>query len=123
MNFPEFLAVFLVVAVVLALMAGYPVALTLAGISLGFAVFGVLVLLWLGLRWLARSWEPIDDDQLHERLAGAADLKRMPGLWLRMLGWFGGVAYDGRGWGAVAATIVALVVIAAALAAKLLPED
>ena len=59
-------------------------------LSLGFAVFGVLVLLWLGLRWLARSWEPIDDDQLHERLAGAADLKRMPGLWLRMLGWFGG---------------------------------
>lgn len=40
-----------------------------------------------------------------------------------VLGWFGGVAYDGRGWGAVAATIVVLVVIAAALAAKLLPED
>ncbi|MDX1887648.1 MFS transporter [Mycolicibacterium sp. 120270] len=40
-----------------------------------------------------------------------------------VLGWFGGVAYDVRGWGAVAATIVALVVIAAALAAKLLPED
>ncbi len=30
----------MVVAVVLALMAGYPVALTLAGMSLGFAVFG-----------------------------------------------------------------------------------
>lgn len=40
-----------------------------------------------------------------------------------VLGWFGGVAYDGRGWGAVAMTIVALVVIAAVLAVKILPED
>ncbi|MGA8920708.1 MAG: TRAP transporter large permease subunit, partial [Pseudolabrys sp.] len=36
----ETLAVLLVVAVVAALMAGYPVALTLAGVSLVFAVFG-----------------------------------------------------------------------------------
>ena len=36
----ELLAVLMVVAVCAALMAGYPVALTLAGMSLGFAVFG-----------------------------------------------------------------------------------
>jgi tripartite ATP-independent transporter DctM subunit len=40
MSFPELLAVLMVAAVVLALMAGYPVALTLAGVSLAFAVFG-----------------------------------------------------------------------------------
>ncbi|MBI3704349.1 MAG: TRAP transporter large permease subunit [Rhizobiales bacterium] len=36
----EILAVLMVVAVVAALMAGYPVALTLAGVSLAFAAFG-----------------------------------------------------------------------------------
>ncbi|MBI2715668.1 MAG: TRAP transporter large permease subunit [Rhizobiales bacterium] len=36
----ELLAVLMVVAVVTALMAGYPVALTLSGVSLAFAVFG-----------------------------------------------------------------------------------
>ncbi|MEI8277241.1 MAG: TRAP transporter large permease subunit, partial [Hyphomicrobiales bacterium] len=40
MSFPELLAVVMVAAVVIALMAGYPVALTLAGVSLGFAMFG-----------------------------------------------------------------------------------
>ena len=37
---PEILAVLMVIAVVAALMAGYPVALTLAGTSLIFAVLG-----------------------------------------------------------------------------------
>jgi len=40
MSLPELLAVLMVVAVCTALMAGYPVALTLAGVSLAFAVFG-----------------------------------------------------------------------------------
>ena len=40
MPLSELLAVLMVVAVVAALMAGYPVALTLAGVSLAFAVFG-----------------------------------------------------------------------------------
>jgi len=40
-----------------------------------------------------------------------------------VFGWFGGVAYDGHGWGAVALTIVALVVIAAVVAAKILPDN
>jgi len=37
---PELLAIVMVVAVIAALMAGYPVALTLAGVSLIFALFG-----------------------------------------------------------------------------------
>ena len=40
MPFAEIFAVLMVVAVVAALMAGYPIALTLAGVSLAFAVFG-----------------------------------------------------------------------------------
>ncbi|MGE0564898.1 MAG: TRAP transporter large permease subunit [Pseudolabrys sp.] len=42
MPFAETLAVLMVVAVCAALFAGYPVALTLGGVSLGFAVFGHL---------------------------------------------------------------------------------
>jgi tripartite ATP-independent transporter DctM subunit len=40
MPLAEILAILLVVAVIVALMAGYPVALTLAGLSLAFAVLG-----------------------------------------------------------------------------------
>lgn len=40
MALAEILAVLMVVAVIVALMAGYPVALTLAGVSLAFAVLG-----------------------------------------------------------------------------------
>jgi MFS transporter, YNFM family, putative membrane transport protein len=40
-----------------------------------------------------------------------------------IFGWFGGVAYDGRGWAAVAGTIIALALIAAAAAAVILPEN
>ena len=40
MPLAEFLAVLMIVAVIAALMAGYPVALTLAGVSLIFAAFG-----------------------------------------------------------------------------------
>ena len=40
MPLAEILAVLMVVAVIVALMAGYPVALTLAGVSLAFAVLG-----------------------------------------------------------------------------------
>ncbi|MBV9348893.1 MAG: tripartite transporter, partial [Pseudolabrys sp.] len=43
MALPEIFAVLMVVAVCAALMAGYPVALTLAGVSLAFAAFGHLV--------------------------------------------------------------------------------
>jgi MFS transporter, YNFM family, putative membrane transport protein len=40
-----------------------------------------------------------------------------------VLGWFGGVAYDGHGWTAVAVTIVVLAAVAATVAAVLLPEN
>jgi MFS transporter, YNFM family, putative membrane transport protein len=40
-----------------------------------------------------------------------------------VVGWFGGVAYDGHGWTAVAATIIALAVMAAVAAALVLPKN
>src|SRR3974390_843608 len=40
MGLPTLLAILLVVAVCAALMAGYPVAFTLGGVALGFAVLG-----------------------------------------------------------------------------------
>jgi MFS transporter, YNFM family, putative membrane transport protein len=40
-----------------------------------------------------------------------------------LIGWFGGVAFDGGGWTAVAATIIALAVIAAVLAVLFLPRN
>jgi predicted MFS family arabinose efflux permease len=40
-----------------------------------------------------------------------------------LIGWFGGVAFDGYGWTAVAGTILALAVVAAVIAAFVLPES
>ena len=40
-----------------------------------------------------------------------------------VIGWFGGLAFDGYGWTAVAATIIVLAVIAAAAAMFFLPAD
>lgn len=40
-----------------------------------------------------------------------------------LIGWFGGVAFDGYGWTAVAITILVLAVIAAVVAALALPES
>jgi predicted MFS family arabinose efflux permease len=40
-----------------------------------------------------------------------------------LIGWFGGVAFDGYGWTAVAATILGLAVLAAVVAALFLPND
>ena len=40
-----------------------------------------------------------------------------------LIGWFGGVAYDGHGWSAVAMTIVVLTLIAATAAALVLPDN
>jgi MFS transporter, YNFM family, putative membrane transport protein len=40
-----------------------------------------------------------------------------------IVGWFGGVAFDAKGWTAVAGTILVLAAIAAAAAAAFLPED
>ena len=51
------------------------------------AAAGLCLLLTLAWRWLARSWEVLDDDQLHERLSAPSDAPR-PALWFRMRGWF-----------------------------------
>jgi hypothetical protein len=59
-------------------------------LSVALGALGVFLMLWLACRWLARLWEVIDDDQLHERLSGPAHPAHVPGLWLRMLGWFKG---------------------------------
>lgn len=40
-----------------------------------------------------------------------------------LIGWFGGVAFDGYGWTAVAVTILVLAVLAAAIAALAVPND
>ncbi|MCW2732870.1 MAG: major facilitator transporter [Mycobacterium sp.] len=40
-----------------------------------------------------------------------------------LIGWFGGVAFDGYGWAAVATTILVLAVLAAAVAALFLPDE
>jgi threonine/homoserine/homoserine lactone efflux protein len=56
----------------------------IAFVTLG--TIGIGLLLWLGWRWLARSWEVLDDDQLSERLEGRA--QHSPIAWLRLRGWF-----------------------------------
>ena len=58
--------------------AGWIIIAALAAIAVGF-------LLWLAWRWLARSWEVLDDDRLSEKLADAG---HSPVSWLRMRGWF-----------------------------------
>jgi predicted MFS family arabinose efflux permease len=40
-----------------------------------------------------------------------------------VIGWFGGLAFDGYGWAAVAATIIVLAAIAVAAATFFLPAD
>ena len=47
---------------------------------------GFCLLLWLASRWLARSWEVLDDDQLSEKLSGHPQPPQ--DVWLRMIGWF-----------------------------------
>jgi hypothetical protein len=41
--------------------------------------------LWLAARWLGRSWEVLDDDQLSDRLA---ERERASVDWLGLRGWF-----------------------------------
>ena len=46
------------------------------------------LLLWAAGRWLASSWEVLDDDQLAERLTGKG-ATHSP-MWLRVRGWLAG---------------------------------
>ena len=57
----------------------------IVAVVVGASLCLLLALAWL---WLARSWEVLDDDQLHERLAAAPDAPG-PALWFRMRRWFG----------------------------------
>lgn len=61
---------------------GWIVAAALVAIALG-------LLLWAGGRWLARSWEVLDDDQLADKLTGQGT-PESPGLWLLVRGWLAG---------------------------------
>jgi hypothetical protein len=42
--------------------------------------------LWLASRWLMRSWEVLDDDQLSDKLSGPP--QNSPADWLDLRGWF-----------------------------------
>jgi hypothetical protein len=46
------------------------------------------LLLWLAWRWLAKSWEVLDDDQLSDRLSGQTQDQAPASSWLRFRGWF-----------------------------------
>ena len=46
-------------------------------------------LLWGAGRWLAGSWELLDDDQLSEKLAPRGS-SQTAAVWLRVRGWFAG---------------------------------
>jgi hypothetical protein len=58
-----------------------------AWIFAGVVAVTAVLALWLSWRWLAGSWEVLDDDGLHERLLGGPG--QAPGLWVRMNGWIG----------------------------------
>jgi hypothetical protein len=53
-----------------------------------FAI-GVGAVLWMSARWVASSWEVLDDDQLSEKLAPRGS-GHSPAMWFRMRGWFSG---------------------------------
>ena len=63
--------------------------------STGWIAFAALValvaatLVWAAGRWLARSWELLDDDQLSDKLAGRGH-PEVPAAWLRLRGWLAG---------------------------------
>jgi hypothetical protein len=42
--------------------------------------------LWLAYRWLAGSWEVLDDDELSYKLS--SHTRHSPAEWLRLRGWF-----------------------------------
>jgi len=46
----------------------------------------VVLPLWLASRWLAGSWEVLDDDELSYKLSSRT--QHSPAEWLRLRGWF-----------------------------------
>ena len=61
---------------------GWIIVVALVAIAVG-------LLLWGAGRWLASSWEVLDDDQLTEKLTGQG-ASPSPALWLRVRGWLAG---------------------------------
>ena len=61
---------------------GWIIAAALVAIAVG-------LLLWAGGRWLAHSWEVLDDDQVAEKLAPQGS-PHSSTLWLRLSGWLTG---------------------------------
>jgi len=55
-------------------------------IVVGLGAAAAALPLWLAMRWLGRSWEVLDDDQLSDRLAGSEH--NSPAGWLGLRGWF-----------------------------------
>jgi len=55
-------------------------------VGLGLGAAAAALPLWLAARWLGRSWEVLDDDQLNDKLAGPA--QHSPARWLGLRGWF-----------------------------------
>ena len=55
-------------------------------IAAALVALALALLLWVAGRWLARSWEVLDDDQLTEKLAP----RESSTLWLRLGGWLTG---------------------------------
>ncbi len=62
--------------------AGWIIIVALVAIGTGAA-------LWAAARWLATSWEVLDDDQLSERL-GPRGLSHSAAVWFHIRGWFTG---------------------------------
>ncbi len=98
------------------------VAITLSG-NLFVVLAGLLIATagFFGAHSIASGWTG------RSAPAGKAQASSLYNLFYyggsSVFGWFGGVAYDGHGWGAVALTIVVLVVIAGVVAAKILPDN
>jgi hypothetical protein len=59
-------------------------------ILLALGAMGAALTLWLGGRWLASSWEVLDDDELTSKLSSQGHPQRSPVPWMRLLGWFSG---------------------------------
>ena len=55
-------------------------------IVVGLGAAATALPLWLAMRWLGRSWEVLDDDQLSHKLAGSD--RHSPADWLGLRGWF-----------------------------------
>lgn len=55
-------------------------------IVVGLGTAAAALPLWLAARWLGRSWEVLDDDQLGDKLAGPE--QHLPAAWLGLRGWF-----------------------------------